>query len=349
MFVRHVGHVSRKAATGRVADVYAQSTADFGQAAFMMLTAAPDLHAAAWAVLRESELVGQAPRMDKEIVAVAVSRANGCRFCVDAHTIMIHALGEHQLAEDLLHGRPPADPEHARLVAWASATRTPGATELRTPPFPTELATEYLGTALATHFTNRMFSTLTDEKLLPGNLQRSQSVRRVGAMAYARSARRRLTAGESLRLLADIPLGPVPGWAVDTPVGIAFAALRGAAASGGALLSAAGRDLLRTAVADWAGTTSPPADRWERRLASLPELDRPAARLALLVAMAPHGITDADVAAWRAPVDATDADLVRLFSFGAVAAVDRLADSITGREPVAPGDVRAGQDPTGVV
>lgn len=53
MSIRHVAYVSRKAATGRVAEVYAQSVADFGQVAFMMLSPAPDLHAATWAVLRE--------------------------------------------------------------------------------------------------------------------------------------------------------------------------------------------------------------------------------------------------------------------------------------------------------
>ncbi|MFI9596115.1 carboxymuconolactone decarboxylase family protein [Nonomuraea sp. NPDC052265] len=110
MSFRHVVPVPRRSATGRVAEVYAQSTADFGQAAFMMLSPAPELHAAAWAMLRESELAGLAPRTDKEVVAVAVSQANGCRFCIDAHTILIHALGEHQLAEDLLDDRVPTYP-----------------------------------------------------------------------------------------------------------------------------------------------------------------------------------------------------------------------------------------------
>src|ERR1700754_4071444 len=100
MSIRHVTPLARKSATGRVAQVYAQSATDFGQPAFMMMSPAPDLHAAAWALLRESELVGRAPRADKEVTAVAVSQANGCRFCVDAHTILLHATGEHQLAED---------------------------------------------------------------------------------------------------------------------------------------------------------------------------------------------------------------------------------------------------------
>ncbi|MFG1751192.1 hypothetical protein [Streptosporangium sandarakinum] len=51
MSIRHVAPVPRRSATGRVAEVYAQSTAGFGQAAFMMSSPAPELHAAAGAVL----------------------------------------------------------------------------------------------------------------------------------------------------------------------------------------------------------------------------------------------------------------------------------------------------------
>ncbi|GIH17200.1 carboxymuconolactone decarboxylase family protein [Rugosimonospora africana] len=326
MSIRHVSPVPRKAATGLVAEVYAQSTADFGQVAFMMMSPAPDLHAAAWALLREAELVGHAPRADKEVVTVAVSQANECRFCVDAHTIMIHATGEHRLAEDLLHGRPLSEP-YDRLAAWARATRTPGAAQLREPPFPAEQAAEFLGTALSTHFTNRMFSVLTDERLIPGNLQRSPSVRRVGGMTYAHTVRRELAPGESLALLTDVSLGPAPGWAAGTPIGVAFAALRGAATVGGALLSETSREILRATVADWDGTQ--PASGWlDARLAGVPATDRPAARIALFSALAPHEISDADVAAWRTATDGTDGDLVRLLGFAAITVVDRIEEAL---------------------
>ncbi|MBP2707810.1 carboxymuconolactone decarboxylase family protein [Microbispora sp. RL4-1S] len=332
MAIRYISPVPRRTASGRVAEVYAQSVADFGQPAFMMLSPAPDLHAAAWAVLRESSLTGSAPRVDKEVVSVAVSHANRCRFCIDAHSILIHALGDHDLAEDLFHDRTPAEAGYAELVAWAKATRTPGAAQLPAPPFPAELAAEYIGTALLTHFINRMFSTLTDEQLLPGNLQRSRSVRRVGAMAYTRVVHRELNPGDSLPLLAGIPLGHSPAWAAGTPIATAFAALRGAAAAGGALLSGPGLDLLRTTVAQWDGTHQPSPGTWlPQRLAGLPGADRPATALALLAALAPHDITDADVTAWRASAHVTDADLVRLLAYGAVVALDRIDETIAGQ------------------
>ncbi|WP_214409182.1 carboxymuconolactone decarboxylase family protein [Sphaerisporangium fuscum] len=331
MSIRHVAPVPRRTATGRVAEVYAQSAADFGQAALMMLSPAPDVHAAAWAVLREAELAGLAPRADKEVVAVAVSHANRCRFCIDAHSILLHALGEHRLAEDLLHDRTPAEPGHAELVAWAKATRPSGAAQPPAPPFPAALAAEYVGTALTTHFVNRMFSALTDERLLPGNLQRSRSVRRIGAMGYSRTVHRELAPGAALPLLAGITMGRPAAWAGDTPIATAFAALRGATAAGGALLSEPARELLLSTVAEWDGTHPPSPGTWlTRRVAILAEADRPAARLAILAALAPHDVSEEEVDAWRATAHATDADLVRLLAYGAVTAVDRIDQAVTG-------------------
>lgn len=332
MSIRHVAPVPRKSATGRVAEVYAQSTADFGQAALMMLSPAPELHAAAWAVLRESELAGSAPRIDKEVVAVAVSQANRCRFCIDAHTILIHALGHHQLAEKLFDDRVPDDPHHASLASWAKGTRTLDPARLSAPPFPAELAAEYIGTALSTHFVNRLFSTLTDERLLPGNLQRARPVRRVGAMAYTRTVAQELTRGDSLPLLAGIPTAPWPAWAGDTPIATAFAALRSTAVAGATFLGESSQNLLRATVAESTATGSLPHGAWlAQRLTRFPEADRPAAKLALLAALRPHDITETDVAAWRTMTSADDADLVRLLSFGAITAVERIEDAITSR------------------
>ncbi|MCP2323293.1 AhpD family alkylhydroperoxidase [Hamadaea flava] len=330
MTIRHVVPVARKAATGRVAAVYTQSLADFGQAAFMMLSPAPEIQAATWALLREAELVGRAPRVSKEVIAVAVSQANGCRFCIDAHTIMIHAHGTHDLAEDLLHDRIPAEPAHAELAAWAASTRRLDAIPPHARPFPAEHAAEYLGTALATHFTNRMFSAFTDEQLMPGNLQRSGVVRRVGAMAYTRVMQRELAPGDSLPLLDGITAGLSPAWAAGTPIAAAFAALGGATASGGDLLSTAAREIIYASVARWDGAHLPPSGAWlAEALAGLPAAEQPGARLALLASIDPHRIDAGAVAAWRATGHSDDAELVRLVAYGAFTAVQRIADTIT--------------------
>lgn len=328
---RYVTPVPPGEATGLVGDVYAQLATDFGLArmpVFMTLSPAPDVLAAAWAVLRESLVTGGAPRTGKEVVALAVSLANRCPFCVAAHTTLLHATGDHRLAETIAQGGVPADPGHARLLAWARATRIPGGAAAP----PAGPAHEYIGTAMAFHFINRIASALLTDDLLPAGLHRSRLVRRAGGMALSRAVRRRAVPGASLPLLAEPHTAPEPGWAAGTPVGTAFAALRTAACAG-APLGEPARTAVTGAVAGWDGSHPPIApDPAGRPLAGLPAGERAGARIALLTALAAYRVTDADVAAWRetVPGGGTDADLVRLVAFGAIAAV---AHAETSLEP----------------
>jgi AhpD family alkylhydroperoxidase len=332
--IRYVTPVPKKSATGTVAAVYAQSTTGLGRLPepYLILSPVPDLLTATWATIYESQLVGRASRASKEVVATAISVANRCPFCVDAHTIFTHATGEHRLADAVLRGEPPADPTHAKLVAWAIATRTCDAAELAAPPFPAELAAEYIGTALAFHFINRMVSALLPGGLpgLPTNPWLARLARRAGGLAFARAVRRQRRRGASLPLLPDAPGGALPAWAGDTPIGTAFAALRASAMTGGALLSDQARARILATVAGWDGAHPPMTSGWlQQPLAAVPAADRPGTRLALLAALAPYRITDAEVATWRSARHPTDADLVRLLAFGAISAVNHIEAAIT--------------------
>ncbi|WP_151480211.1 carboxymuconolactone decarboxylase family protein [Streptomyces albicerus] len=316
---RYTEPIPPKAATGRTAAVYAQLAEDFGiedASPFVALSSAPELLAPAWALLRESLIAGEGSRTGKELAAVGVSRANKCPFCVDAHTMLLHATGDHALAERLAHGKPPENEEHARVLAWGEATRTPGSADVATLPFPAEHTPGYVGTALSFHFINRIVSSLVTENLLPGNAQRFRVVRSLGGRSLARTVRRRVAPGASLALLDDPGRGP--SWAAGTTVGPAYAALRTAATAGAGLLTDADQALVREVVAAWDGTHQPLV--WD----ALPDReDRPGARLAMLAALAPYRITDEDVAAWKKP-PYTDHCLVHLIAYGAFAAVDRI-------------------------
>ncbi|MFD5098495.1 carboxymuconolactone decarboxylase family protein [Streptomyces albidochromogenes] len=324
---RYTDPVPPKAATGVTADVYAQLAADFGiegASTFVVLSASPPLLTGAWALLRESLLAGRASRTRKQVVAAGVSLANRCPFCVDAHTVLLHATGDHRLAEVIARGEVPADPEHAALLAWAKGTRTGQAGE---PPFPAAHAPEFIGTALAFHFINRVVSSLLTETMLPGNAQRYRLVRSLAGRSLSRTVRRELTPGASLALLQTS--GPEPAWAAGAPVGTAHAALREAARQGAGLLSEEDRAYVRDAVAASGGAHPPLTGDW------LPARDeRPGARLALLAAVAPYRITDEDVAAWRGPQH-TDHCLVHLVAYGAITATERVeAALIADKEPV---------------
>ncbi|MFV8186069.1 carboxymuconolactone decarboxylase family protein [Streptomyces sp. AF1B] len=312
-----------RAATGRVAEVYEQLARDFGidrASTFVVLSSAPEILAPAWALMRESLIAGAGSRTGKELAAYGVSRANKCPFCVDAHTVLLHATGDHALAERLARGEQPQDEEHARVLSWGQHTRVPGA-GLMPYPFPPEHAPAYIGTALAFHFINRIVSALLTEQLLPGNVQRWRPVRSLAGRSMTRTVRRTAVPGAALPLLDEQAAGPA--WAAGTTVGPAYAALRAATAAGADLLDADEQAVVREALWDWDG--SHPALSW----AGLPERgERPGARLALLAALAPYRITPEDVSAWRRP-EHTDRCLVRLVAFGAFAAVDRIESSFT--------------------
>jgi AhpD family alkylhydroperoxidase len=313
-----------KAATGRVAEVYEQIARDFGIAepvTFVVLSSAPEILAPAWALMRESLIAGPGSRTGKELAAFGVSRANQCPFCVDAHTVLLHATGDHALAERLARGERPENEDHARVLDWGEHTRVPGAS-LEPFPFPREHVPGYLGTVFAFHFINRIVSALLTERLLPYNVQRFRAVRSAAGRSLARTVRRPCLPGEGLALLDRPDPGEAPSWAGDTAVGPAYAALLRAAMAGAGLLDSDDQALVEETLWEWDGAHPPLA------LGGFPDRrERPGARLALLAALAPYRITDEDVAAWRRP-EHSDHCLVHLVAYGAFTAVDRIESAL---------------------
>ncbi|MFC8780633.1 carboxymuconolactone decarboxylase family protein [Streptomyces nigra] len=324
---RHTEPLPPRSATGTVAEAYAQIRHDFGisdPSTFVVLSSTPELLASAWALMRESLIAGPGGRTGKELVALGVSLANRCPFCVDAHTVLLHATGDHALAERLARGETPADETHARLVEWGRRTREPGA-PLEPYPFPSEDLPGYLGTALSFHFINRIASALLAENLLPGGAQRFRAVRSVVGRSLARTVRRTARPGASLMLLDPVDAGESPAWAGGTPVGVAYAALLRAAMRGAALLGTDEHEVVEAALQDWDGSHPPlTGDGFPDRR------EHPGARLALLAALAPYRITEEDVAAWRTR-EHSDHCLVHLVAYGAFVAVDRIESSLSTR------------------
>jgi len=322
---RYTEPLPPEAATGRVAEVHEQIARDFGIEApptFVVLSSAPELLAPAWSLMRESLIAGPGGRTGKELAALGVSLANRCPFCVDAHTVLLHATGDHALAERIARGERPANEEHARVLDWGRRSRVPGGLGAGPYPFPREHAPGYLGTAFAFHFINRIVSALLTENLLPAGAQRFRPVRSLVGRTLARTVRRTARPGASLPLL-DLPdPGEAPAWAGGTPVGLAYAALLRAAMAGAGLLDLDDQDLVEETLLDWDGS-HPPLD-----LSGFPDRrERPGARLVLLAALAPYRITDEDVAAWRRP-EHTDHCLVHLVAYGAFLAVDRIESAL---------------------
>ncbi|MGW0911377.1 carboxymuconolactone decarboxylase family protein [Streptomyces sp. NPDC002784] len=322
---RYTRPVPPKAATGRVTEVYRQLSHDFGidePVTFVVLSSAPEILTATWALMRESLIAGPGGRTGKELAALGVSQANQCPFCVDAHTVLLHATGDHTLAERLVRGERPENEEHARVLEWGRRTRVPSPAS-QPYPFPRAHAPGYVGTALAFHFINRMVSALVNGGLMPANAQRLRVVRSLAGRSLSRTVRRTAVPGASLALLDSLEPGEAPAWAGDRAVGPAYAALLRAAMAGAELLDADERAVVRERLWHWDGRHPGPA------LEGFPDRrERPGARLALLAALAPYRITDEDVAAWRRP-EHTDHCLVHLVAYGAFTAVDRIESALS--------------------
>ncbi|MGG2459901.1 carboxymuconolactone decarboxylase family protein [Streptomyces sp. RGM 3693] len=322
------------AGSGQLRAAYDQLANHFGAgdipAEFRLLYGAPELLYATWVAVRESLVVGGAPRGDKELVAAGVARARGCAPVLRTHVRALRTGGRPALARTVRDGGTPGDPDHARLLAWGAATAVPDGPPAGL-PVPADHLPEFLGTALTAHFLTRLGSALLSARA--GHDVRDWPRRLLGGRAAARPEPTRAPRpGESLSLLAGA-IGPEPSWAGGAPLGAGLAALRSATADTDQALTDTASRRVRTIVAAHGGRP-PGTDLTDRHLSGrgwlyaaltgLRGADRPAAAVALLTALAPSQLTSADVEFWRltAPGGASDdAALLRLAGFGAYTAV----------------------------
>lgn len=325
-----------------VAPVWAQIESDLGllPPPLVLHSPVPSLLAAAWATFRETVVVEAGlPRAVKEAMAVAVSEANRCPYCVDAHAVGLHSAGAGAVERALAAGGGKLDPALRNRVEWAAAAGRP-ADPARggAPPFsPDELA-QAIGTVVAFHYINRVVTVLLPEHLLP---VRNRWLRRpllalVGARLAA-SARRPHEPGASLALLSSRP-DPAsgPAWAAGAPaVATAFAALGTAVEEAVAdVLTTDAREATAARIAGWDGEPPPLGSEWlDEPLAGLPAADQPAARLAILTAVASHRAGEEPLAAFRRRHPG-DAALVGLTAWAAYRAADRVAARLTPGTPV---------------
>ncbi|MFM9372883.1 carboxymuconolactone decarboxylase family protein [Streptomyces sp. Da 82-17] len=330
--VRHVRAVPPGRADDLVARVYAQLERDFGVLAppvALHSPAAPVL-AAAWMLLREVLLVeGRVDRLVKEVVATEVSRANDCPYCVDVHSATVGTLP------------PQPGAGTAEIAAWArtSGLSRPDGEGGSAPPFAAEAAPEIFGVALVFHYINRMVHVFLDDSPVPeqapGFLR--GTILRTAAKAMRPADDRPLLPGAALGLLppAELPAGLE--WArANQSVADALARAVAAVADGAQWVPARVRERTEAVLARWDGTPPGLGLSWlDEAVEGLAADDRPAARLALLTALAPFRITDADVAAFRARYPG-DRELIELTSWAALAAALRVGSRFESAYGVAP-------------
>jgi AhpD family alkylhydroperoxidase len=305
--IKYIRPVKPGSAEGLVADVYAQIKRDFGRISepFMIHSPLPKLLAGAWMVCRETELVGNVSRAIKEAVAAAISQLNMCPYCVDAHTIMLYAVGERQMSNAISKAKYSEilDEKARKIVDWALATTSPRSELLRWQPFSRQEAPEIIGTAVFYHYINRMANALLGDSPLPSNQRLLKpSLKRIAGSMFSEAIHRTKNVGDSLQFLPKTDLPNDLRWAItSTNVARAYACFSSSVEEAGELaLSAEVRAHIEEELSQWTGKTSELSLAWcEDAIARFDEASESAARLALLTALTPNRIDKDTILAFK--------------------------------------------------
>ncbi len=317
--VKYLDLVKASEAEGLVARAYEQMSREFGLVAepHAVHSSNPELLAAAWCATRETLVAGKAARDIKETVARSVSEANSCSYCVGAHTMMLQAVG----AGD------SRSVELDRIAAWAKATRFKGAAELEDPPFSFDDAPSIIGTAITFHYVNRVVDVFLPDSPMPVRVPGMDGItKKVGAKVFSSVVKSEHRPGESLQLLPDAELPEDLAWASgDRFVSGAFARFSKEVSSAGEeSLSETARTRVEEQVGKWSGEDMGLSRSWVDQAATGLEgqaLDD--ARLALLVALAPHQVDEALVNDFRKRRP-QDSQLIGAVSWAAFCAARRV-------------------------
>lgn len=336
--VRYVSVVPPGSAGGLVADVYEQVERDFGMLAppVALHSAAARPLAASWMMLRETLVAhGVASRAAKEAVAAAVSRSNACPYCVTVHNAVLGGLDRRREAAAIAAAQADLidDPLLRAITSWAMASGRPDPAA-GAPPVGAQEFAELAGVAVTFQYLNRMVTIFLADTPLPAVLPAPVTggmLRVLGRMLKA-TARTGPQPGASLGLLPQPPQSPRPpqppaiGWASGRPV-IADAFARASAAieaAGRKVVPQPARELVLAELAGWDGRPRGLSLSWaDSALGALTAADRPAGRLVLLAALAPHQIGQEDIDEFRRSAGG-DAELIEAASWASLAAALRI-------------------------
>jgi AhpD family alkylhydroperoxidase len=297
----------------------------------------PELLAGVWGMLRETIVAGPVDRTLREVVCEAVSQINQCSFCVDAHSTLLTGAA-HKHTADAIHAYRTdriTDPTIRAIAQWALANCEPGAEVLSHPPFSAEDAPEIIGSAICFHYIDRMVSIFLSYAPVPLppwlRWLRGTLIRVSGSTVGKRVMALKVEPGHAVGSLPESEPSPEFSWAQSKPaVAAAIGRLEAVIeAEGRKALSESVRDLVAHRLSDWSGE-QPSISRSlvETAVSSLDESDRPAARLALLAALAPFQVDETIIRAFR-DSHPSDSELLAATAWASFTATRRVAGWLT--------------------
>ena len=320
--------VDPKTATGTTDAIYQQMKRDLGAVPepVTLHSASQDLLAGAWMTLRESLLAGHVDHGLKQTIAATISELNKCPWCVDAHSVVMYAAGRGDAVKLVTEGKGSVDAKTQAIIDWAAASRSAGSAILSEPPFSPDDAPEIIGTALTFHYLNRMVNAVLVETFLPKQTWLSNPIKRVAGMFMKSLAEPNVAAGESLDFLPDAPLPTAFQWASASPA-IASAFARFAAvivAEGNRVLPATVREMVQEQIHAWDGSDPGLSRQWVvDAVSGLDTEEQAIAKLVLLIAFAPHQISDDVINDFRRIYPA-DSDVIAALAWGSFIATQQI-------------------------
>src|SRR5215510_321291 len=127
--MRYVHAISRRKATGLVAQVYDMIEEDFFiNGSLISRSKVPNLMAAIWTAGRESILVDdRLDRTTKEAMNAVLSQVNDCPYCGDMLVSLVHASGKHDAAFDIFSENEAdiTDTTLQKRLTWVKSIATP--------------------------------------------------------------------------------------------------------------------------------------------------------------------------------------------------------------------------------
>jgi len=331
--IRYIKPIRYDAAKGLTAQVYHQLQADFMPAPLVVLhSPVPDVMAGVWSILRETLMAGKVNRSYKEAVAATVSKANECPFCVEAHTVMLRATSDDDVADAILQDNHNGihDPQMHALVQWIWTNRIANPDIVRPLPFSQSEAPEIIGTAIAFHYINRMANVFLGETLLPFQLPSALTklTYRLYAATEGKQIVRRLPSRKSLNFLPQAQLPDDLSWAAEDPsVAGAFAGCaRVIEEAGRHVLPESVRLLVHERVQAWNGEAMGMSRHWvEEAIAGIETEHQAAARLTLLTAFASYQVDPGVIQSFQSQYP-EDAQLISATAWSSLMAARRAGE-----------------------
>jgi len=297
--MRYVTAVPKKKATGLTKRVYDMIEEDFFiNGSLTSRSRVPNLMAAIWASGRETMLVDDhLDRTTKEAICGVLSDLNDCPYCGDMLISLVDAGKKHDAASAIYKGGVGRieNPRLREQLAWVQAVGTSGPTRIPPCPFTPEELPEVLGSLMAMADINRFSHVVMDGSPvnLPFGLQRP-ALRMFGKELEATKVRS-AKPGRALDLLPAAELPDDMRWAAPNSR-IADSLARWAAAvekETAGVIPTRVRELVEINLRDWQNEEMPLSRSWvEAELGDLEGEDRAIARLALLLAKAPHQVSE---------------------------------------------------------